>query len=115
MAQAAGKRLSLSQTEELQILRRIVDLTTSDLDLNWILNEGRKIVNEVPLADSVFIFLFDGRKQNLILMASKIPHPRMLGKINLRIGEGITGWVAKENKPVAIRKNASQDPRMRDL
>ena len=44
-------------------------------------------------------------------MASKTPHKRELGKVNLGIGEGITGWVAQENKPVAIGKRAYQDTR----
>ena len=46
-------------------------------------------------------------------MASKTPHKEELGKINLRIGEGITGWVAKESKPVAIKENAYKDPRFK--
>ncbi len=110
---AARKKLTISREEELQILRRIVDITCSDLDLSGILHEIVGIVNEMTKADSIFVYLFDSGKKNLVLMASKTPHKKVLGKINLLIGEGITGWVAEHNTPVAIKKNAYRDPRFK--
>ena len=106
-------KLKVSQAEEIRFLRHIVDITSSDLDLDRILQEIVKIVNEITDADSIFIYLFDEQKKNLVLRASKTPHKKELGKINLKIGEGITGWVAKENKPVAIKKQAYQDSRFK--
>ncbi len=104
---------TISQKEELTILRQIVDITSAEMDLSRILKEVVHIVNQVMKADSVFIYLFDEGKKKLTLMASKIPHKKMLGQIVLKVGEGITGWVAKENKPVAISKNAYQDARFK--
>jgi signal transduction protein with GAF and PtsI domain len=109
------KKLQISAQEELKILRKIVDLASSDLDLTGVLQEVVKAVNDMTRADSIFIYLFDEAKKKLVLMASKVPHKSMLGKINLNIGEGITGWVAKENKPVAIPKNAYQDHRFKNF
>ncbi len=106
-----NKKLNISTSQETKILRRIVDITSSELDLDLVLAEIVKIVTEVVSADSVFIYLVDDKHENLVLLASKTPHSKELGKINLKIGEGITGWVAKESKPVAIKKNAYQDPR----
>jgi len=111
----AGKKLVISQADELKILRNIVEISSSELDLSGVLNEVVKIVTDATNADSVFIYLFDERKENLILMASKIPHKTELGKINLKTGEGITGWVAKENKPVSINKNAYRDSRFKSF
>ena len=109
------KNLHIAQSEETKILRKIVDIISSDLDLKGILNEVVKIVTEMLSADSVFIYLFDDKKENLVLMASKTPHKKELGKIVLKVGEGITGWVAKENKPVAIKKQAYQDSRFKSF
>lgn len=111
----ADKKIHISPAKELQILRKIVDITSSEIDLQWILNEVVKIVTEATGGHSVFIYLFDQNKENLVLMASKIPHQKILGKVNLKVGEGITGWVAQENKPVAIRKNAYKDPRFKSF
>lgn len=108
-------RLNISHAEEIKILRTITDITSSEFDLYWILKEVVKIVTEMTKADSVFIYLFDAKKENLVLMASKTPHRKELGKITLRAGEGITGWVARENKPVAIGENAYQDPRFKSF
>ena len=107
------KKIRISPDDELNILRKIVDLTSSDVDLSRILNEVVFLVNGVTGADSVFIYLFDARRQILTLMASKTPHQKELGKIALRLGEGITGWVAQQNKPEAISKNAYRDPRFK--
>ncbi len=59
--------------------------------------------------DSCFIYVLAG--EDLILRASKNPHQELLDHLKLRIGEGITGWVAEHREPVAVFKEASQDPR----
>jgi signal transduction protein with GAF and PtsI domain len=110
---SASKTLKISPAEEIDILRKVVEITNSSLELNHILNEIVKEVTQVTKADSVFVYLFDDKKDNLILMASKTPHKKELGKVNLRAGEGITGWVAQENKIVAITKNAYADKRFK--
>ncbi|MBF0122720.1 MAG: GAF domain-containing protein [Candidatus Omnitrophica bacterium] len=105
------KRLSAS--DELKVLRRIVDITTAEVDLDGVLSEVVKTVTEVTRADSVFIYLFDDQHKNLILSASKTPHTRELGRVSLRVGEGLTGWVAKNVKPLAIKAEAYTDPRFK--
>ncbi|HQP12715.1 MAG TPA: GAF domain-containing protein, partial [Candidatus Omnitrophota bacterium] len=107
--------LNISHAEELKILRQIVDITSSEMDLARTLKEVVGIVNDTTQADSVFIYLFDETKTNLTLMASKLPHKKMLGNLVLKVGEGITGWVAQENKPVAISQNAYQDARFKNF
>ena len=102
---AKNNRLNISQAQELKILRKIVEITNSELDLSVVLKEVVGVMTEATKADSVFIYLFDDKKKNLFLMASKTPHKKELGKVNLKAGEGITGWVARENKPVAIKAN----------
>jgi len=41
----------------------------------------------------------------------KIPIPQKSDHVSLRLGEGITGWVAKHHQPVAIPSKRLQDPR----
>lgn len=115
MSEPKNKKLNVSAEEELKILRTIVDIASSELDLNLTLQLIVKIVTEMTAADSVFIYLFDEKKQNLVLMASKTGHKKELGNLELKVGEGITGWVAREHKTVAIKNHAYKDPRFKNF
>ena len=113
--QAKNKKLNVSSAEELKILRTIVDIASSELDLMLTLQLVVKIVTEMTAADSVFIYLFDDKKENLVLMASKTGHKKELGRLELKVGEGITGWVAQENMTVAIKSHAYKDARFKNF
>lgn len=59
--------------------------------------------------DSCLIYVLEG--DTLVLRASKNQHPEVVNCLKLRLGEGITGWVAAHREPVAIAERAVQDPR----
>ena len=59
--------------------------------------------------DSCFIYVLSG--EDLVLRASKNPHHELLDRLKLRIGQGITGWVAEHREPVAVSREAYKDPR----
>ncbi len=62
----------------------------------------------VVRCDSCFLYVLQG--DELVLRASKNPHPEELDQLKVRLGEGITGWVAKHRQPVAVARNAFHDP-----
>jgi PAS domain S-box-containing protein len=47
------------------------------------------------------------------LMASKNPRREFLDRLKLKVGEGITGWVAEHRQSVALGLNAWKDPRFK--
>lgn len=98
--------------KELLFLYRVAQ-TVHSLELQEVLNEIVTIAIDVTGGDSCFIYILDPRKQELVLRASKNPHANLLQKIKMKMGEGITGWVAKEQKPVAIARSAHNDPRFK--
>jgi uroporphyrinogen-III synthase len=59
--------------------------------------------------DSCLIYVLEG--EDLVLRASKNAHPDVVDRLKLRVGQGITGWVAEHHEPVAISENAASDPR----
>src|SRR5437763_6334501 len=59
--------------------------------------------------DSCLIYILEN--DELVLRASKNPRPEMVDRLKLRVGEGITGWVAEHREPVAIPEEAAHDPR----
>ena len=75
-----------------RVLERIVDLISGEVE-----------------CDSCFIYILEG--DELVLRASKNPRPEVVDRLKLRIGQGITGWVAEHREPVALASNAFQDPR----
>jgi signal transduction protein with GAF and PtsI domain len=61
--------------------------------------------------DSCLIYVLEG--EDLVLRASRNPHPDVVDRLKLRVGEGITGWVAEHHEPVAVSEKAALDPRFR--
>jgi signal transduction protein with GAF and PtsI domain len=59
--------------------------------------------------DSCLIYVLEG--DELVLRASKNPHPDVVDRLKLRVGQGITGWVAEHSEPVAVTERAAEDPR----
>jgi len=50
-----------------------------------------------------------------VLRASQVPHAADLGTLRMKIGEGVTGWVAEHQAPVALSSNASADSRFKNF
>ncbi len=103
----------LHPREELTVLRSVMEVVTSGLELDQVLRRIVRIVSDLGKADSCMIYLVDIKSGKLVLRASKNPHPRILGAIRLNVGEGITGWVAKKKTPVSISRGAAKDPRFK--
>ena len=102
-----------SSEQELEILYQICTSISSRLELAPVLDQIIDLVNQVTRGDSCLLYLLDEAQQELVLQASKKPHPENIGSLRLKLGEGITGWVAQEQKIVAISQNASKDPRFK--
>lgn len=107
------KRLYAEKCREVEMLHRITESISSTLDLESILKEIVGMVIEVTKADACLLYLLDDDAKELVLRASKNPHPKLIGRIKLELGEGVTGWVAKEGRTVAIPRNAWDDPRFK--
>jgi signal transduction protein with GAF and PtsI domain len=102
----------LGQTEaQLQVLQKISRLMARKLSLAQVLQAIVEIVMGATEADACLIYLHDG--DDLVLCASNTPHPAQIGKLRLKMGEGLTGWVAKERRMLAIGQQAYKDPRFR--
>ncbi len=81
------------------------------------------VTSMIP-CDSCFIYVVESsdkstdktaKKQvdKLVLRASSNPHAELVDRLDLSVGQGITGWVAEHREPVAISSKASEDPRFK--
>ena len=77
--------------------------------LHEVLERVVEFIEAVIRCDSCFAYVLEGKE--LVLRASKNPHPEVVDRLTLRMGEGITGWVAEHGKPVVIGRGAFKDPR----
>lgn len=74
-----------------------------------VLSRVVEIASALVKCDSCLIYVLEG--EELVLRASKNAHPEAIDRLKLRVGQGITGWVAQHHEPVAISEKASLDPR----
>jgi uroporphyrinogen-III synthase len=74
-----------------------------------VLDRVVEFASAVVKCDSCLVYVLDG--DELILRASKNPHADVVDRLKLKVGEGITGWVAEHHEPVAVSEKAAQDPR----
>jgi len=81
--------------------------------LQEVLGRVVEFVSAVVNCDSCFLYVLDDG--GLVLRASKNPHAEVIDRIKLRMGQGITGWVAEQRKPVAIASSAFQDQRFQSF
>ena len=98
---------------DIDFLHEIGSRIAASDPLHAVLNRVVQFVSSVVQCDSCFVYVLD--RDNLVLRASKNPHPDIVGRATLRVGQGITGWVAEHGEPVAVGRNAFQDPRFQLL
>lgn len=99
-----------SAQRHLAILEEVLETISRTLALKDILSNVVGIIGRVTRADSCLLYLIAGRE--VVLQASLKEHPR-LNQIRMKLGEGITGWVAEEKRTVAIARRAYDDPRFK--
>src|SRR5882724_7462865 len=85
-----------------------VRLATAD-EFHDVLTRVVEFASALVKCDSCLIYVLEG--EELVLRASKNPHSEVVDRLKLRVGEGITGWVAEHKEAVAVPEKASQDPR----
>ena len=98
---------------ESEALRRVGEAMGSAFDSESMLRVTAEIAVQITGTDSCQIYLFDPHKEELVLRAADDSASSMIGKIRLKLGEGITGWVAQHRKPVAVGHEAWKDHRFK--
>src|SRR5579871_839977 len=91
------------------LLHEMAGRMAMDAPLHEVLADVVEFVNSAVKCDSCLVYLLE--QDQLVLRASKNPHPEAVDRLKLKLGSGITGWVAEHRKPVAIPKNAFKDRR----
>lgn len=82
-----------------------------DMPLADALQKAVHLVVEFMNSDSCLLYLLDG--EQLVLVASNAAKPGTVGRVRLKLSEGLTGWVARERRLLTISREAYLDPRFK--
>jgi len=101
-------------TVDVSLLRRVSLIVNSDLSLDEMLGQIVMLTAQVCACDACIVYLLESATGDYVLRASQVPHPRM-GTLRMQLGEGVTGWVAQHQSPVALTSKAAGDPRFKPV
>lgn len=102
-----------ASNSQISILHRISSIVASELSLDEMLGEIIGLTSQVTGCDACLVYLIEPDSGEIVLRASQVPHAADLGNLRMKMGEGVTGWVAEHKSVVALSSNASDDHRFK--
>ena len=112
MARFKEIEFKLENTEaQLRLVQRISRFMARDLHLGEALEQVVSHVVEFMECDSCLLYV--AIDKDLVLVASNNPQPGTIGNVRLKLGEGLTGWVAQQRRLLSVSKEAYMDPRFK--
>lgn len=112
MSRAKEFEQRLERTEQqLRLLQKISRCMARPMPLQQALDDVVALVTEFMECDSSLLYLLDNNE--LVLRATNNPHPAAVGRVRLALSEGLTGWVAREKRLLAISREAYHDSRFK--
>ncbi len=120
----ANLELHLKQEELLDIKDDLFIKFLGVYDVNYAANSPRlfadrlmdvaDITARVMEAEACFIYLYDRKKDDLVLSATNEIQKNSIGNVRIPLGEGIEGWVGRRLEPVML-KDYRADPRYKEM
>jgi GAF domain-containing protein len=94
-----------------ETLYAVVRAVSASPDLDAVLAGIVDVLTEATGCHACFVYMRDG--EVLRLRAASGVYAGLSGGVSMGLGEGLTGWVARNNRPAFIRENAMADPRFK--
>jgi PAS domain S-box-containing protein len=120
----ANLELHLKQEELLDIKDDLFIKFLGVYDVNYAANSPRLFSDRlkdvadttarIMEADACFIYLYDKKRDDLLLAATNGVQVSAIDKVRIPLGEGIEGWVGRRLEPVTL-KDFHADTRFREL
>src|ERR1035438_8027020 len=109
----AVRRTMEAAASQLTMLHRISSIVNSELSLDEKLGEVIGLAVQATACDACLVYLVDHSTEEVVLRASQAPHEGELGYLRVKVGEGVTGWVAEHKSVVILDSDAMHDPRFK--
>src|SRR5689334_4292565 len=97
----ATEKIEREEPEEISVLHRVSRIVSSELSLDEMLGEIVGLTSQISGCDACLVYLVEMPTEEFVLRASQVPHAADLGNLRMKVGEGVTGWVAEHQAPVA--------------
>jgi len=102
-------------SSQIGLFHRISNIVSSELSLDEMLGEIVGLTAQVTDCDACLVYLLERETNEVVLRASQVPHAAALGNLRMKMGEGVTGWVAEHKSIVALASNAAADIRFKQF
>ena len=106
--QAPTPDISLA-VRELEFLQRLAQAAASTLQPDELLDLIIRETTSAMGTDVCSLYLLGDAGDELVLTATNGLNERMVGRVTMRVGEGVTGWVAQSRQPLSV-PDVTHDP-----
>jgi signal transduction histidine kinase len=90
------------QQSDPELLEHIIEVTSADLDVQEVSRRVAALVTAATRSDVCFVHLVDEELRRVVLAGATPPFDEQVGTVQLALGEGIAGWVAKFGQPAVV-------------
>ena len=105
---------TLRELQELSFLHEVAQLASSTRDWDEMLRIVIDRTTSAMHAEVASLYLMERAEGILRLAATNGLDRRGIGRVTLRVGEGVTGWVARARVPLAVR-DVRNEPRWKRI
>jgi uroporphyrinogen-III synthase len=105
----SGSNVIVDESTEVDVLHDIASRITAAESLHDVLERVLDSVSWIANFDSSFVYVLEANE--LVLSASRNSPSEVLDRARLPLGDSITGWLARHQRPVAVERHAFDDPR----
>ncbi len=101
----------LDADREVALLRDIIAATSTGPGVEPMAAAVARMITAATASDVCFVHVLDDTDSSLTLAGATPPFDEQVGRIQLPLGSGVSGWVASHREPVVISHDKEADPR----
>lgn len=101
----------LDADREVALLLDIIAATSSGPGVEPMAAAVARMITAATASDVCFVHVLDDTDSSLTLAGATPPFDEQVGRIQLPLGAGVSGWVASHREPVVIVADKEADPR----
>jgi GAF domain-containing protein len=91
-----------------ELLHGVIEILSAGLDLDGIAQGVADLITETTSTDVCFVHLLDPAGDRLHLRGATPPFDRLARRIEIPIGEGISGWVAARRPALPLHPRTAR-------